>query len=245
MIGPVVKVEARLSATILAILALSLTGCNAADGSPHADANGGVDASAGPGAAASASLDAGPTSCVVGAWRSDGYAVHAAAASAIGGGGFTMTIGSDGRSVVDFAGMRPVTVTVTVGGSSIDSHLVYGGKVAGKLKLPAAGTTTGQWESEPGVDFGTVTITLDVNGTKVMDHVPLSELAAKPTGGGVPGGANTRPVLGAGTYTCSGDKLTIVQRAGTMSATWMLHRDGASARAVVPAVLAFLERTSR
>jgi hypothetical protein len=135
-----------------------------------------------------------------------------------------MTISADGRSVVDFAGMRPVVVTVTVGGNSITSHVLYTGRVAGRLKLPPPGTSSGPWESEPGVDWGTVRITVDVGGTTVMDNLSLADLAA--SGGGPPGGTNTQPVLGAGTYTCGTDRLTVAQRTGGAPVTWALHREG-------------------
>lgn len=218
------NIEARVAATILAIVALSIVGCGTGTGSPVPPAQGGpsgLPAGGPPGGSGSHA-----STCVVGAWRSDGYAVDTANATATGGGGFAMTIGADGQSVVDFARMQPVTIKVTIGGSSIDSHVIYTGRVAGKLKLPPPGASTGQWESEPGVNWGTARITLDVNGSKIMDSVSLADAAKQLGSAGAAAGTSSQPVLGAGTYTCTGTKLSIDQRTSAMSATWTLHREG-------------------
>jgi hypothetical protein len=52
-----------------------------------------------------------------------------------------------------------------------------------------------------------------------MDNASLADLA----GSAKAAGTNTQPVLGSGTYTCAGDKLSIAQRSGSLSATWTLH----------------------
>jgi hypothetical protein len=205
---------------LLTVTAIGVAGCAGPGTAQPATTRSAGTGSGGTGLAGGG--PAGGSPCVVGAWRSDGYTVDTPNARATGGGGFTMAISPDGRSLVDFAGMRPVTITVTVGGNSIDSHVVYTGKVAGRLKLPPPGTSTGTWESEPGVDWGTVRITLDVHGTKVLDNASLAEVAGN---AGAAAGANTQPVLGSGTYTCARDKLTIAQRTGSLSATWALHRE--------------------
>jgi hypothetical protein len=223
-IGPAMRSRSRLGTALLALLVLSAAGCGPDQATtPRSAGSGSGPAASGTGRPTAGSAG-GAAPCVVGAWRSEGYTVDTPHATATGGGGFTMNIAADGRSLVDFAGMRPVVLTVTVGGSSIDSHLVYSGRVAGRLKLPPVGGSTGPWESAPGVDWGTVRVTVEVHGTKVLDNVPLADLAAG--AGGLPGGTDTQPVLGAGTYTCTGDRLTVAQRTGGSAVTWTLHREG-------------------
>jgi hypothetical protein len=195
-----------------------LTGCHAgAAPRAAASAHGGV------GAAAAGRARPGRPPCVVGAWRSDGFTVDTSLATATGGDGFTMTIDKAGRTVVDFTGMRPVVVKVDFEGNSITSHVSYTGKVSGRLHLPPANATTGPWESDPGVDWTGLRVTVDLDGDKIFDNASPADIA-KDVGGSAAPKSDTQPVLGAGTYTCAGDKLTVEQQRSSASATWTLHR---------------------
>lgn len=206
----------RYSCLVFAVAALA--GCHGG-APPHAgSASGGTGGAAG---------GAGPgrPPCVVGAWRSDGFTVDSDEATATGGDGFTMTIDPAGRTVVDFAGMRPVAVKVDVEGASITSHLIYTGRVVGKLHLPPADATSGPWQSDPGVDWSSLRVTVDIDGDKIFDNASPADIA-KDVGAGAAAKSDTQPVLSAGTYTCAGDKLTVEQDNSSVSASWALHRTG-------------------
>jgi hypothetical protein len=216
-----VNLAARLA--IASALALSLAGCHAGDvtragsatktGSGTANRSGDRTAARKP-------------PCFVGAWRSDGFAVDTTSANATGGDGFTMTIDPAGQTVVDFAGMRPVTVTASFGGSTINSHLMYAGKVAGKLKLPPANAATGPWTSEGGADWSSLRVTIDIDGFEIYDHVSPADIAKEYGASSSPAtSSDTQPVLGTGTYTCAGDKLTVEQQGRSAAAIWALHRE--------------------
>jgi hypothetical protein len=205
----------------VAALSISLVGCHGAGSSTTTTAAGGAVA----GGAAGAVADRPP--CVVGAWRSEGFSVDTTRAKATGGGGFLMTIDPAGQTVVDFAGMRPVTVKASLGDLSISSHMRYAGRVSGKLQLPPAGASTGPWTSDPAVDWTGLRVTIDIDGSKIYDNVSPAEIAKEFAGTGhAAPTTDTHPVLGAGTYTCAGDKLTVAQQASSASATWTLHREG-------------------
>jgi hypothetical protein len=219
-------VRARaLGVAVLVVAVLGAAACGPrGDGArPVAGASGGSAGTAA-GAPGGGGTRAGGTPCVVGAWRSDGYKVDSDVATVTGGSGFSMEIAPDGAAAVDFAGMQPVTITVTVSGASINSQVVYSGKASGRLKLPPAGAATGNWAPEPGVDWGSVRVTMELGGSKLFDNVPLADLAKD--AGGAASGTNTQPVLGSGSYTCSGDKLTVEQETTNLSVSWVLHREG-------------------
>jgi len=216
----------------IAALAIPLAGCHAGGSSTAAPLAGGsavTDGAATDGAATGGAATDGAVArqpgCVVGAWRSEGFAVETTLAKATGGGGFTMTIDPAGQTVVDFTGMRPVTVKASVGGMSISSHLKYAGRVSGKLHLPPAGASTGPWTSDPATDWTALRITIDIDGSKIYDNVSPADIAKEFAGTGhSPPTTDSQPVLGSGTYTCAGDKLTVTQQSSSASGTWTLHR---------------------
>jgi hypothetical protein len=195
-----------------------LAGCHPATALP--------DGAASPSGAARprVAAPAGEPPCVVGAWRSDGFTVDTTLAAATGGGGFAMTVDPAGHTVVDFAGMHPVAVKVELNGSTITSHLKYTGRVTGRLHLPAATASTGPWESDPDVDWSSLRVTIDIDGSKIFDNASPVDIAKEMASAGTTPKSDTQPVLGAGTYTCAGDKLTVTQQGGSASAVWTLHR---------------------
>jgi hypothetical protein len=213
-----VNLAARLA--LASALAVSLAGCHTGEASKPGSPATGAGGSAG------TQAPAGQPACFVGTWRSDGFAVDTSSANATGGDGFTMTVDRAGRTVVDFAGMRPVTVAVTFGGSTIQSHLMYAGKVSGTLKLPPPGTTSGPWTSEGGADWSSLRVTIDIDGSKIFDNASPADIAKEfgPSSSSATS-SDTQPVLGTGTYTCGGDKLMVEQQGRSAAAIWTLHRE--------------------
>jgi hypothetical protein len=225
-----VNFAARLA--IASALTLSLAGCHAGAATRAGSATktgSGTKTGSPAGGTANRSGDraaASKPACFVGAWRSDGFTVDTTSANATGGDGFTMKINPAGQTVVDFAGMRPVTITVTFGGSAIHSHLMYAGKVSGKLKLPPANATTGPWTSEGGADWSSLRVTIDIDGSKIFDNASPADIAKEyGSSSSTVTSSDTQPVLGTGTYTCAGDKLTVQQQGRSAAAIWTLHRE--------------------
>ena len=223
--------RAPLCATALTVLALSVTGCGSDSGS--AQPNLPPDAQSALSKLLQPQTDVPDPNapCVIGHWAVVHYGLYGDVATADGSGNFHLVVAPDGQSDLDFTGMWPVTITVTLpdptatsGIKTImtDSELTYSGKVGAKLKLPSAGLSTGPWEPEPGVDWSTVHLTLDTAGKKVFDDVPVSGLTGD---GGVPGAGNTQPLLGTGKFTCEDTTLTVVQQVGGNQVTWEMRRE--------------------
>jgi hypothetical protein len=124
--------------------------------------------------------------------------------------------------------MRPVTFSTTAGGTEIKGQFVYGGKVTGAVAVPATATTTGVWKPVGTVDWGSLTVTVDmtspVNG-RVFDKVRIADFAN--SGGGQTGGSvDVQPILREATYECSGNSLKLGPPPGATAAggTWALQR---------------------
>jgi hypothetical protein len=232
-------------AVVAAGLTLGLAACTS-NGSPNGSAtpgaSGSADASSGASTGASTGASAGASSgpsapgvanpCVVGTWKSTGmngtFDAGGARGSASGGGGLTLTVAGNGGTVVDFAGMQPVTFTTTAAGTEIKGQFAYGGKVTGAVAAPPTATTTGVWKPVGTTDWSSLTVTVDmispVNG-RVFDQVKIADFAG--AGGGQTGGSvDVQPILREAAYECSGNTLKLGPPPGTtaVGGTWVLQR---------------------
>jgi hypothetical protein len=209
-------------------LALLAAGCRA-NGTGSTGATG-AGASAGASGPASAAAPGGAAaSCVVGSWRAASLdltiATNGATTRATGGSGYTLTIGPDGKTVVDFTGMQPVTFTTTVSSTEVKGQFSYGGKVLGTLRV--ASGSSGEWQSVGTTDWSSLTVTVELLSpvrTTVVNGVKISDFAG--TGAGQAGGAvDSQPILRRSTFRCSGDTLTLGPPQGSpVGGTWTLHR---------------------
>jgi hypothetical protein len=191
-------------AVLVGGLGLALAGCTStgtAGGSPSASAPTTATTTA------PASGGAAPA-CLVGTWKASGVDrtenVAGATVKANGGGGFTLTIGSDGAMTVDFTGMQPVTFDTTVAGSQIKGQYVHGGKVMGTIRATSTSGTAGTIEPVGTVDWSSLTVTVDLTSPaklRVFDNVKISDVTgsgAAQTGNAV----DTQPILRKSTYDC-------------------------------------------
>jgi hypothetical protein len=220
----------------VAALAVALTGCSSEHKSKGAGATGG--ASGGSTAGSSAGAEAGGTaspapggaagaSCLAGTWRSTGVSMSTtsggATSSASGGAGVVLTVGRDGKVSVDFDQMKPVTFTTTVSGAEIKGQYTYAGKATGAVAMPASGAASGTWQPSGSADWSALTVTVDLTSpveARIFDHAKISDFAG--AGGGETGGSvDAQPLLGAASYACSGNTLTLK---GPSGAAWTMQR---------------------
>jgi hypothetical protein len=219
----------RLALLAAVGLGLALAGCDrggatggAASASAAAPSSGASSAQAAPAVSGTAGA------CTVGTWKSTGFAGTLATAgvtgSIAGGGGFTLSIGPDGATIVDFTGMQPVTFATAVAGADVKGSFTYGGKVAGTLRLPATTGDAGAWEPVGAADFSALTVTVDLLSpvqARVADKLPITQFAGAQTGGAV----DSTPILRSGTYRCTSSTLTLGPPENTPAgATWTLQR---------------------
>lgn len=219
--------------SLAATAACEGTGAGSASSSDSGSASASGSDSGASGGASGGGVVAAPSgggtagSCVVGTWKSTGFAGTLATAgvsgTVSGGGGYLVTIAPDGTTVVDFTGMQPATFESTVSGTQLKGSFVYGGKVTGAVRLPATGATSGQWEPAGNADFSTLTVTVDVTSpvkSRLADNVPVSRFTGE-TGGSV----DTTPILKNGTYQCGTNTLTLGPPPNTpIGGTWTLER---------------------
>lgn len=215
-------------AVIVGGLGLALAGCTSTSGtagsSPSANA---------PTAPATTAPATGGTAaaCLVGTWKAAGVSrtdnISGAALSASGGGGFTVTIGSDGATSVDFTSMQPIRFSTAVAGSEIKGQYVHGGKVTGTIRTTPTSDTTGTFEPVGAVDWSSLTVTVDLSSPaklRVFDNVKITDFTG--TGAAQAGNAvDTQPVLRKSTYDCGGGTLKLGPPAGASAAgTWTLQK---------------------
>jgi hypothetical protein len=220
-------------AVVAAGLTLGLAAC-----SP-----GGSSGSATPGASGSTSAGSGTTSggvtsgggvansCVVGNWKSTGvnmaFDSNGAHGSTSGGGGLVLKVAGDGKTVIDFTSMQPITFTTSVGGTEIKGSFVYGGKAAGQVQVNDGMATKGTWKPVGTADWREMTVTVDLVSpvqSRIFDHVKIADFAT--AGGAQTGGTvDVQPILQEATYECGGSTLTLGPPAGTTAGgTWVLSR---------------------
>jgi hypothetical protein len=213
-----------------AAMGIALAGCSG-------EGTAGSSASSGPSAADTASAGSTPSgdtgsaaSCVVGNWRTTGvdgkFDSNGVNGSLSGGAGATMNVAPDGKTTVNFDSMQPVNFNFAVAGGNVKGSFQYGGTVNGTVKTPS--TPTGAWEPTGTVDFGKVTVTVDLTSpttARVADKVPLAQFAG--TNMANAGNAvDAQPILRKGTYDCSGGStLKLGPPAGTPGVgTWTLEK---------------------
>src|SRR5262249_54977981 len=96
------------------------------------------------------------SSCVVGNWKGNGVnatfdsgGVHG---STTGGGGLVVRVSRDGKTVLDFTSMQPVTFSTAVNSTEIKGSFVYGGTATGNVGVSDATATKGTWRPIGTVD---------------------------------------------------------------------------------------------
>jgi hypothetical protein len=215
-------------AVIVGGLGLALAGCTSTSGgsagnSPSANA---------PTTATTAPATGGTApACVVGTWKATGMNrtdnIAGTSLTSSGGGGFTVTIGADGSTTVDFTGMQPIMFSTSVAGSEIKGQYVHGGKVMGSVKATPTTDTSGTFEPVGTVDWSTLTVTVDLSSPakiRVFDNVKITDF----TGSGAAQAGNavdTQPVLRKSTYECGGTTLKLGPPAGvTGGGTWTFQK---------------------
>jgi hypothetical protein len=217
---------------VAAALSIALAGCDSsgktgASPSKSGGTSGSSTSSGGPTGGAAGGTAA---SCVVGTWKStssSGQLNNSGVTGTIqGGGGFTLKISSDGGAVVNFDGMQPAVFTFAVAGGEIKGQFVYGGQVKGTLRMPAGNNSSGTWEPVGSVDFGSLTVTVDVTKpvqARVADKVPIAQFVGTDTaqtGNAVDG----QPILKPGTYKCEGNKLLVGPPTNTTGVSWVFEK---------------------
>lgn len=217
-------------------LGLALTGCEgtgttgngASSGAPSGGTPSGTAPSGGGSSGAASGVAA---QCMVGTWTSTGLDASinqsGATGTITGGEGYTLTVAPDGRTTVDFAGMKPVVFATAVGGAQIKGNFTYGGKVNGTLNTPTATATSGTLEPVGKMDFGGLTVSVDLTSpvqTQLAKNLPIAQLAGistAQTGNAV----DQQPVLRRSTYRCGGATLTLGPPDGTsLGGTWTLKK---------------------
>lgn len=171
----------------------------------------------------------GVAECVAGDWRTTGVEAgagsEAGTANVSGGSGVSLSIGADGATTVDFAGMAPVTFDGQVAGADVAGELAYAGSASGTVRTDT-GATSGTWEPVGTTDWGSVTVTVDLTepvAGRPIDNVPIGEVveqADQVTGEVV----DIEPMLGEGSFQCEGDTLVLSPTEGETGLTWTLER---------------------
>jgi hypothetical protein len=216
-------VRLSLSALSLAAVGLALAACGDEDPEPTEPSPTGT-ATPGPTA-----TGAGVADCVVGDWRSTGVEGEVggdpATVSVSGGGGVALTLGPDGATTVDFAGMDPVSFDGQVAGADVAGELVYDGQASGTVQTDT-GATSGSWEPVDSTDWSDVRVTLDLTepvAGRPIDDVSVSDVVEQTdevTGKVV----DVEPMLGEGTFECQDDTLVLSPAEGDTGMTWTLTR---------------------
>jgi hypothetical protein len=213
-----------------AAMGIALAGCSSA-GTDGSSASSGPSAADTASAGSGSSSDAGTAaSCVVGNWRTTGvdgkFDSNGVNGTLTGGAGITMNVAPDGKTTVNFDSMQPVNFNFAVAGGNVKGTFQYGGTVNGAVKTPS--TPTGAWEPVGNVDFGKVTVTVDLTSpttARVADKVALAQFVG--TNAANAGNAvDAQPILRKGTYDCSsGSTLKLGPPAGTTGVgTWTLEK---------------------
>jgi hypothetical protein len=219
----------RLALLAAVGLGLAMTGCDRGGGADVTASASAAAPSSGMSSAQAAPVVSGTAgACAVGTWKSTGFtttlATAGVTATATGGGGFTLSIGPDGATTVDFTGMQPVVFATSVAGADVKGSFTYGGKVAGTVRLPATSGDSGAWEPVGAADFSALTVTVDLLSpvqARVADKLPITQFVGAQTGGAV----DSTPILRSGTYRCTPSTLTLGPPENTPAgASWTLQR---------------------
>jgi hypothetical protein len=214
----------RAALLAVAALALGVAGCDSSTNTPGA-----AGSTSPTSAPTSASTGGSSAACVVGTWKSTGFKGSFDTAGTTGtidgGAGYTLVVGPDGATSVDFAGMQPIQFAAKVSGTDVKGAFTYGGKVTGAIKLPTSGTA-GNWEPTGTSDFKALTVKLSLTAPVQLD-LPSQSIADLAGMSQVQVGSaiDAQPVLKNGTFKCDGNTLTLGPPAGTtVGGTWTLQK---------------------
>ncbi len=206
----------RTIAAIGAVAGFGLVLAGCAEGTtPGASPSG----SATPSGSASAG---GPVaSCVAGKWRSTALTAEGASrrnnvtAQLTGGAGISVTIGPTGTTNIDFSSMEPVNFSAKVATADVRGKFTYAGTASGQIStgaVPADSSATpapsGSWQPVGDLNWEATRLTLDLTEpvqARPFDNTPIGKYVGAQSGNAV----DIDPFFDRGTYTCSGDTLTI------------------------------------
>jgi len=165
------------------------------------------------------------TPCLVGRWRSVGFAITGGKIVEHGGAGVTMHIDPRGKATVVFTGMSPVTFSSNISKPPTVGHFTFSGSVTGSVKLPPAAATSGPWEQVTSSGAGGIRV--DVKITEPISYhlgpINVASLAGAASGGGAIAG----PQVTSGTWRCTGDTLVSTPPLNSVAqGTWTLKRTG-------------------
>ena len=161
---------------------------------------------------------AGP--CMVGNWTvkqtemSSGGTV-----TAQGGAGVQVRVQDTGNLTVTFDGMAPVTFEASGLDSPMGGSFTYTGTMSAQLAIPAIGQTSGDWVTTS-ADYGDVYFVMKITEPFELEMDPMSLADAAAMGTAMAEGSP----LGSGTWTCSGNTLTIVGVTDSTTTTWTMQR---------------------
>ncbi|MER7001777.1 hypothetical protein ABT297_01825 [Dactylosporangium sp. NPDC000555] len=244
------RTTGKAAIAAVAVFGIGLTGCSGDKVNPGAATSAGASGSASAGASAGAGVSAGAgdgssagatgggatggggqgtaASCLVGTWKADaltGKLSGSVNGTFTGGGGALLTIGAGGKTQVDFGPMQPVAFTFSVSGNDVKGSFAYGGKVNGSIKTPSA--ATGTLEPTGTVDFGTLTVTVDLTApasVRVADKMAITEFTGSGTAD-TGGAVDAQPVLKKSRYECGGDTLKLSPpQGGADTGTWTFKK---------------------
>jgi hypothetical protein len=217
-------------AVVAAGLTLGLAACTSSGSSESATPSA-TGSSAASGSGSGGSTGGVASSCVVGNWKNSGvnatFDSNGVRGSTTGGGGVVVRVLRDGKTVLDFTSMQPVTFSTAVNGTEIKGSFVYGGTATGKVEVSDAAATKGTWRPVGTADWRNTTVTVDLISpvqSRIFDHAKIADFAS--AGGGQTGGTvDVQPILREMTYECTASTLTLGPPAGvTGVGTWALAR---------------------
>ena len=220
------------------VLVIGTAACSD-DGSGSAG-GGGEDAATTPPAASSAPAtpSAAPVGspgsvprCVTGQWRATAVASSGSVGDVrgriSGGTGTVMTVGTDGRTEVDFQSSRPLTFTAGAAGADIRGEVVYQGSFSGAVTFePADRDGTGRWEPEGDISWNDLRATVRLSepfDVTLLDGASLADVSGD-TLPGTKGAVDIQPLLRGGTYTCGDDTLRVRTTENGPTLVWTFAR---------------------
>jgi hypothetical protein len=219
-------------AVVAAGLTLGLAACSSSGSSGSATTGPSGSSGSPTGTATGNTANGGVSnSCVVGNWRSTGtnmtFNSNGAQGTVAGGSGLVLKVAHDGKTVIDFTSMQPITFSTSVSGTEIKGSFVYGGKATGQVQVNDGMATKGTWQPVGTADWRDMTVTVDLTSpvqSRIFDHVKVADFATAgtdQTGGTV----DIQPILRPASYECTASTLTLGPPAGVNAGgTWSLTR---------------------
>lgn len=204
---------------VLAAAAIGAAGCDVLQGAAQPSAS--PSSNPPPSPAQSTAAANKVAACLVGNWQTDSVQGFT---GLTGGSGAKLSVGTDGATLIDFAGMQPIAFTVKVGETNLKGRFVYSGQASAKIGTDSATATTGKWQPTGTVDWGKVKVTLDLTEplvAKPFDNVPIRDLLGEKANPRQTGGVvDIAPMLGSGTYTCQGTTTLVLTPQDDQGLKW-------------------------